>query len=34
DQVGYAFRTGPKSWRIDFPAPRFESKLDILELKR
>lgn len=33
DQVGYAFRTGPKSWRIEFPAPHYESKLDILEFK-
>jgi len=34
DQVGYAFRTGPKEWRIEYPAPRYESKLDILELVR
>jgi hypothetical protein len=34
DQVGYAFRTGPKEWRIEFPAPYYESKLDILEFKR
>jgi hypothetical protein len=34
DQVGYAFRTGPAEWRIEFPAPHYESKLDILELKR
>lgn len=34
DQVGYAFRTGPTEWRIEFPAPRYESKLDILEFKR
>jgi hypothetical protein len=34
DQVGYAFRTGPNGWRIEFPAPYYESKLDILELKR
>lgn len=34
DQVGYAFRTGPAEWRIEFPAPRLESKLDILEFKR
>ena len=34
DQVGYAFRTGPKEWRIEFPAPHYESKLDILELVR
>jgi len=34
DQVGYAFRTGAKEWRIEFPAPYYESKLDILELRR
>ena len=34
DQVGYAFRTGPAEWRIEFPAPQHESKLDILELRR
>lgn len=34
DQVGYAFLMGPKSWRIEFPAPYYESKLDILEFKR
>ncbi len=34
DQVGYAFRTGPKQWRLELPAPATGSKLDILELKR
>lgn len=34
DQVGYAFRTGPQEWRIEFPAPHYESKLDILEFRR
>ena len=34
DQVGYAFRTGPQSWRIEFPAPFLESKLDIIEFRR
>lgn len=34
DQAGYAFRTGPRQWHIEFPAPRYESKLDILELRR
>jgi hypothetical protein len=34
DQVGYAFRTGSDAWRIEFPAPYRESRLDILELKR
>ncbi|HEV2900099.1 MAG TPA: DUF4893 domain-containing protein [Pseudaminobacter sp.] len=34
DQVGYAFRSGPQEWRIEFPAPYYESKLDILEFRR
>ncbi len=34
DQVGYAFRTGPKEWRIELPMPYYESKLDILEFRR
>lgn len=34
DQVGYTFRTGPKEWRTEFPAPHYESKLDILEFRR
>lgn len=34
DQAGYAFRTGDQQWRIEFPAPRYESKLDILEFRR
>jgi len=34
DQVGYAVRTGAKSWRIEFPAPYYESKLDVLEFRR
>ena len=34
DQVGYAFRTGPAEWRIELPAPQYESKLDILEFRR
>ncbi|RUM99663.1 DUF4893 domain-containing protein [Pseudaminobacter arsenicus] len=34
DQAGYAFRSGPNEWRIEFPAPRYESKFDILEFKR
>jgi hypothetical protein len=34
DQVGYVFRTGQAEWRIEFPAPYYESKLDILEFKR
>ncbi len=34
DQVGYAFRTGDKAWRIELPAPYYESTLDILEFRR
>lgn len=34
DQVGYAFRTSASEWRIEFPAPYYESKLDIMEFKR
>jgi hypothetical protein len=34
DQVGYAFRTGATEWRIELPAPQYESKLDILEFRR
>ncbi|WP_109576338.1 DUF4893 domain-containing protein [Aminobacter sp. AP02] len=34
DQIGYAFRSGPASWRIEFPAPEYESKLDIIEFRR
>jgi hypothetical protein len=34
DQVGYAFRNGATEWRIEFPAPYYESKLDITEFKR
>ncbi|AZO67811.1 MULTISPECIES: DUF4893 domain-containing protein [unclassified Mesorhizobium] len=34
DQVGYAFRNSVNEWRIEFPAPYHESKLDILEFKR
>ncbi len=34
DQVGYAFRSGRTEWRLELPAPYYESKLDIIELKR
>jgi hypothetical protein len=34
DQVGYAYRTGNKEFRIEFPAPDRESLMDILELQR
>ncbi len=34
DQVGYAFRTGEKAWRIELPSPYYESKLDIMEFRR
>jgi Domain of unknown function (DUF4893) len=34
DQFAYAFRTGPKNFRLEFPAPAFESKLDVIEFRR
>jgi hypothetical protein len=34
DQAGYVFRDGEDTWRIEFPAPARESKLDILEFRR
>jgi hypothetical protein len=34
DQIGYAFRTGQKEWRIELAAPYYESKLDILEFRK
>jgi hypothetical protein len=34
DQAGYVFREGEDRWRIEFPAPARESKLDILEFRR
>ena len=34
DQFGFAFRTGAKEFRIEFPAPRYELKLDIMEFRR
>ena len=34
DQVGYAFRNSASEWRIELPAPYYESKLDIIEFKR
>ncbi|RWA73550.1 DUF4893 domain-containing protein [Mesorhizobium sp.] len=34
DQIGYAFRNSATEWRIEFPAPYYESKLDVMELKR
>ena len=34
DQAGYVFRGQEEGWRIEFPAPARESKLDILEFRR
>lgn len=34
DQVGYAYRSGDMHWRIEFPEPVRESRLDILEFRR
>ena len=32
DMIGLLERVGPARWRIAFPAPAFESKLDVIEL--
>ena len=34
DQIGYAFRNSATEWRIEFPAPYYESKLDVMEFER
>jgi hypothetical protein len=34
DLVGLVQRVGDERWRIAFPWPAYESKLDILELRR
>lgn len=34
DQVAYVMRAGDKRVRLEFPSPKYKSKLDILELKR
>lgn len=34
DQVAYVWRAGDRRLRLEFPSPKYESKLDILELKR
>lgn len=34
DEVAYAVRAGDKRIRLEFPAPKYESKFDIIELKR
>lgn len=34
DQVAYALRAGKNRVRLEFPSPKYESKLDILELAR
>jgi hypothetical protein len=34
DQVAFVFRPEADRLRMEFPSPRFESKLDIIELKR
>jgi hypothetical protein len=34
DQFAFAFRTGAKTFRLEFPAPHYESKLDIIEFRR
>lgn len=34
DEVAYAIRAGDTRVRLEFPSPKYESKLDIIELKR
>lgn len=34
DQVAYVVRPDEKRVRLEFPSPKYESKLDIIELKR
>jgi hypothetical protein len=34
DQVAYVVRPGENRVRLEFPSPKYESKLDILELRR
>jgi hypothetical protein len=34
DEAGYAYRTGKNAFRIEFPAPYYESVLNIMEFKR
>lgn len=34
DEVAYAVRAGEKRVRLEFPSPKYESKFDIIELKR
>jgi hypothetical protein len=34
DMIGEVRRVGDERWRIAFPSPAYESKLDILELRR
>ena len=34
DQVGYFQKTGPMSYRLDLPLPKFESTFDIIELQK
>ena len=34
DQIGRAYRTGPDTWHIAFPYPRYESRFDLLEFRR
>ena len=34
DQIGYAYRTGGEAWRIEFPAPYYDSAFGILQFRR
>jgi hypothetical protein len=32
--VAYAFALGPNRMRLEFPAPEYESLMDVLEMER
>lgn len=34
DEAGYAYRSGKNAFRIEFPAPYYESLLNVMEFKR
>ncbi|MCX5479706.1 DUF4893 domain-containing protein [Kaistia geumhonensis] len=34
DMVGFLVKAGPKRYRLELPAPKFESTFDIIELER
>lgn len=34
NQIAYGFRVGPNRARLEFPAPQYESVMDVIELER